>query len=101
MWAEYPGRLGCPNGRLGYPPRERTRHVRRLIVEWDERELGITAREVTEQLMEGEPRIAVARNYGKDQGFQFCVFMNGAGEEKIAARRTKEIFAAARKRSRA
>lgn len=84
-----------PGLRFSFTPIERTRVVRRLIVEWDEGNLGITTKQVEEQLMEGEPRIAVARNRG--QGIQFCVFMNEPGEEKFAARRMKEIFQGARR----
>jgi hypothetical protein len=68
-----------------------------LRVEWDEGALGIKARQVVRQLWEGEPRIAVGSNYGRDQGFQFCAFMNAPGDEKIAARRAREVFEAARK----
>jgi L-seryl-tRNA(Ser) seleniumtransferase len=71
-------------------PFERTRRVHRIAVEWDEDELGITTGEFKKQLLEGEPRIVVAGN--PRQGVQFTVFMNDPGDEKLAARRVKEIF---------
>ena len=74
-------------------PFERTRRVHRVVVEWDEAELGITTRQLRQQLLEGEPRIAVAGN--PQQGVQFTVFMNDPGDERLAARRMREIFAAA------
>ena len=52
--------------------------------------LPITTKQLKQQLLEGKPRIAVAGN-GK-QGIQLTVFMNEAGEEKVVARRIKEIF---------
>jgi hypothetical protein len=63
-------------------------------VEWDEAATGLTRKQVDEQLMNGEPRISVYRH---SSGIMFTVFMNDPGDEKIAARRMKEIFSAARK----
>jgi hypothetical protein len=63
---------------------------------WDEQAMGITADECERQLLEGEPRIAVLRNK-PEKAIVFTVFMNDAGDEKLAARRMREIFA--RKRS--
>jgi L-seryl-tRNA(Ser) seleniumtransferase len=71
-------------------PFDRTRRVHRVHVTWDEAKLGLTAAGVDKQLREGEPRIFVLR--GKP-GLEFTVFMNDPGDEKIAARRMKEIFA--------
>ena len=72
---------------------ERTRRVHRIAVEWNEAQLGITTRQLKEQLLEGEPRIVVAGN--PNQGVQFTVFMNEAGDERLAARRMREIFSKA------
>jgi hypothetical protein len=85
-----------PGLRLAYSPHDRTRKVHRLEVVWDEREIGITADECERQLLEGEPRIAVLRNK-PEKAIVFTVFMNDAGDEKLASRRMREIFA--RKRS--
>ena len=79
--------------RLGRVPFERTRRVHRVVVEWDESALGVTTKQLKEQLFAGEPRIAVAGNPG--QGIQPTVFMNEAGEERVVARRMTEIFQAA------
>lgn len=81
--------------RTSFTPFDRTRKVRRVAVEWDEAKLGITAKECEQQLMSGSPRIAVLRH--QPQGLVFTVFMNDAGDEKIAARRMAEIFSAARR----
>ena len=54
--------------------------------------MGITARDVERLLMEGEPRIAVGR--GQPQGIELTVFMNEAGDEKVAVKRLREIFKA-------
>jgi hypothetical protein len=60
-------------------------------VQWDEEALKMTARDVERLLMEGEPRIAVGRFR---QGIELTVFMNEAGDEKLAVKRLKEIFKA-------
>jgi L-seryl-tRNA(Ser) seleniumtransferase len=73
-------------------PFDRTRRVHRVHVTWDEQMTGLNARDVEQQLREGEPRIAILRN--KTQGIEFTVFMNDAGDEKIAVRRMREIFRA-------
>ncbi len=73
-------------------PFDRSRRVHRVKVTWDEAKMGLTTKQVEQQLRDGDPRIVVLRS-GK-QGFEFTCFMNDAGDEKIAARRMKEIFAA-------
>lgn len=72
-------------------PFDRTRRVHRVEVSWDERTLGITARQVTQALRDGEPRIVVLP---ANPGIEFTVFMNDPGDEKLAARRMREIFKA-------
>lgn len=71
-------------------PFSRMRRVHRVIASWDEQAAGLTAAEVRDQLMEGEPRIAAA--VVEPQGIRFTVFMNEPGEEKLAAERMREIF---------
>lgn len=78
-----------------FTPFDRTRKVRRLRVSWDEKQMGLTAAEVERRLWEGNPRIAVQR--AREGGLLFTVFMNDPGDEKVAAKRLQEIFAAARK----
>ncbi len=75
-------------------PFDRTRRVHRVLVQWDEQALGIATRELERQLRDGDPRIVVLRN--STQGVEFTVFMNDPGDEKVAARRMREIFAARR-----
>jgi L-seryl-tRNA(Ser) seleniumtransferase len=70
---------------------ENMRRVHRVGVWWDAAKAGMTAKDVETQLMDGEPRIAIAG--APEDGIAFCVFMNEAGEEEIAARRMREIFA--------
>jgi L-seryl-tRNA(Ser) seleniumtransferase len=76
-------------------PVDRTRNIRRVMVRWDERAMGITTDDMTRLLMEGTPRIAVGR--AKRQGIELTVFMNEPGDEKAAVKRLKEIFATSRK----
>ncbi len=75
-------------------PFDRTRRVHRVKVTWDEAKMGIDIKGVEKQLRDGEPRIVILRSGGK--GLEFTCFMNDPGDEKIAARRMKEIFAAAK-----
>ena len=75
-------------------PFDRTRRVHRVHLRWDEAALGITTDQLVEQLRNGEPRICVLK--GRPQGIEMTVFMNDPGDEKIAARRLKEIFTSAR-----
>ena len=72
-------------------PFDRTRRVHRVRVTWDESKLGISTRQVMQELRDGEPRIAVLR---ANPGIEFTVFMNEPGDEKIAARRMRDIFKA-------
>lgn len=78
-----------------FTPFDRTRKVRRLRVSWDEQQMGLRAADVERRLWEGNPRIAVQR--AREGGLLFTVFMNDPGDEKVAAKRLQEIFAAARK----
>lgn len=81
--------------KAGRTPFDRTRRVHRVHVQWDEAGLGITAREMIARLREGDPPVAVLG--GTPDGIELTVFMNEPGDEKIAARRIGEVFAAARK----
>ncbi len=73
-------------------PFDRTRRVHRVHVTWDEEKAGLSARDAERQLRDGEPRIVVLRN--RTSGLEFTVFMNDPGDEKIAARRMREVFRA-------
>jgi L-seryl-tRNA(Ser) seleniumtransferase len=83
-----------PELEVDYVPHDRTRRVYRVLVRWDEQKVGLSANECEQQLLAGDPRIAVLRN--EDEGITFTVFMNDPGEEKLAASRMKEIFSATR-----
>ena len=78
-----------PGLKVGRTPFDRTRRVHRVSVEWDEKALNLTARDVQEKLRKGDPRIVV---YRAKRGFEFTVFMNEPGDEKVAVRRMQEIF---------
>lgn len=70
---------------------ERTRKVHRVIATWDEAGRGMTGRAVVKKLMDGEPRIA-ALTGPEGKGIELTFMMNDPGEEKIVARRMREIF---------
>jgi L-seryl-tRNA(Ser) seleniumtransferase len=78
-----------PGMEVGFAPHDRTRHVWRVRVQWDEQALRLSHDECEKLLLEGEPRIAVLR-HGK--ALVFTMFMNDPGDEKLVARRMKEIF---------
>ena len=82
-----------PSVQTSFAPHDRTRRVHRLIVDWDESAAGLTRDECEKQLMAGEPRIAVLRH---KKALLFTMFMNDPGDEKIAAKRMREIFANAK-----
>jgi seryl-tRNA(Sec) selenium transferase len=79
-----------PGLQIHYAPHDRTRRVHRVVVEWDEKEKGLTVNDCERQLLEGDPRIAVLRE-GK-KGIMFVMFMNDPGDERVVARRMKAIF---------
>ena len=76
--------------RVSKAPFSRMRRVHRVVTSWDEQARGLTAAQVSQQLMEGEPRIATG--LARPQGIQFTVFMNEPGEEELAAERMRQIF---------
>lgn len=80
-----------PGVTTGLTPSDRTRSIRRVYMQWDEKAKGLTAAELEKKLWDGEPRIAVQRH--SPQGVEFTCFMNDAGDEKIAAKRVRDIFA--------
>jgi uncharacterized pyridoxal phosphate-dependent enzyme len=84
-----------PGLNLGYTPDLKSHRVQRVLVEWDEQAMGLTTDEFERQLLEGEPRIAALRH--QPQGMTFVFFLGEPGDEKLVARRLKEIFAAVRR----
>ena len=83
---------------MNYVPHDRTRRVYRLLVEWDEQELGLTDAECERQLLDGDPRIAVLRN--EAQGIILTVFMNDPGDERLLLARMKQILSVSRRKAR-
>src|SRR5437879_2492330 len=83
-----------PGMQVSFAPHDRTRRVHRVKAEWEEKALGISRDECEKQLLEGEPRIAVLRHHG---AIMFTLFMHDPGDEKLVARRMREIFGSARK----
>ncbi len=79
-----------PGLQISFAPYEKHRRIHRVVVQWDESKLHLTAAEAEHQLLEGNPRIAVLRN--QPQGLKFAMFLSDPGDERIAARRMKEIF---------
>jgi D-glucosaminate-6-phosphate ammonia-lyase len=84
-----------PGVRTGYMPYERTRKIPRVYVQWDEKALRLTTDQCVQQLLDGDPRIAVLKH--DEQGIYLTMFMADAGDEKLVARRLKEIFDGARR----
>jgi L-seryl-tRNA(Ser) seleniumtransferase len=80
---------------LGYTPDLKSHRVQRVLVEWDEQAMGLTTAEFERKLLEGEPRIAALRH--EPQGMTFVFFLGEPGDEKLVARRVKEIFTEARR----
>ena len=77
-----------------YPALHRMEDDGWVRAEWDDKALGISPDECEKQLLEGDPRIAVLRN---KRAIVFTMFMNDPGDEKLVARRMREIFGSARK----
>jgi uncharacterized pyridoxal phosphate-dependent enzyme len=80
---------------LGYTPDVKSHRVQRVLVQWDEQRMGLTTGEFERKLLEGEPRIAALRH--QPQGMTFVFFLGEPGDEKLVARRLKEVFTAARR----
>ena len=78
---------------LGYTPDRKSHRVQRVLVQWDEQRMGLTTGELERKLLEGEPRIAALRH--EPQGMTFVFFLGEPGDEKLVARRLKEVFTAA------
>jgi L-seryl-tRNA(Ser) seleniumtransferase len=71
-------------------------HVPHLLLLWDENRLPITAAQLKQELVHGEPSIATARVHGTgSEGFLVSVFMLEPGEDQIVGSRLKQVFQAA------
>jgi L-seryl-tRNA(Ser) seleniumtransferase len=73
-------------------------HVPHLYIQWDETALGLTKADCVKQLQEGEPPIeCLGEEY--PHGLSVTPFMMKPGEERIVARRLKEILGSTHKKA--
>lgn len=78
-----------PGVESGYVPKEVTNHVPRLYVKWDEKAFNFSREDCFKALQEGEPSIVALRT---PLGVTIVTWMMTPGEEKIVARRLKEVL---------
>lgn len=83
-----------PGVESGYVPKEVTNHVPRLYVKWDEKEFRLSREDCFKALQEGEPSIVALRT---PLGVTVVTWMMQPGEEKIVAKRLKEVLEQARR----
>jgi hypothetical protein len=83
-----------PGVESGYVPKEVTNHVPRLYVKWDEKKFNFSREDCFKALQEGEPSIVALRT---PLGVTIVTWMMAPGEEKIVARRLKEVLEHARR----
>jgi L-seryl-tRNA(Ser) seleniumtransferase len=104
-WKDWEARLGVIEKAVASVPGVRTsrfvpeiaNHVPHLSLQWDETAFGLTQAECAKQLEEGEPSIiCLAEEHS--QGLSVTPFMLQPGEERVVARRLKEILNAAQKK---
>ena len=105
-WKDWEARLDTMESAVSSVPGVRTsrfvpeiaNHVPHVRFEWDEEALGMTQADCARQLEEGEPSI-VCLVGERERGIAVTPYMMMPGEEKIVARRLKEIFAARKKKT--
>jgi len=73
-------------------------HVPHLYFQWDEKVFGLTQAECAEQLEDGEPSVICLQGENS-QRLSVTPFMMKPGEERIVARRLKEILTGALKKA--
>jgi L-seryl-tRNA(Ser) seleniumtransferase len=83
-----------PGVEAGYVPKEVTNHVPRLYVKWDEKAFNFSREDCFKALQEGEPSIVALRT---PLGVTVVTWMMAPGEEKIVARRLREVLEQARR----
>jgi L-seryl-tRNA(Ser) seleniumtransferase len=83
-----------PGVEAGYVPKEVTNHVPRLYVKWDEKAFNFSREDCFKALQEGEPSIVALRT---PLGVTIVTWMMAPGEEKVVARRLKEVLEHARR----
>jgi uncharacterized pyridoxal phosphate-dependent enzyme len=69
-------------------------HVPHIHITWDREQIKLTPREVAKQLREGDP--AIEPTPGGNDRLVFTVWMLEQGQDKIVARRVKEILKSAK-----
>jgi L-seryl-tRNA(Ser) seleniumtransferase len=79
---------------VGYVPKEVTNHVPRLYVKWDQKVFNFSREDCFKALQEGDPSIVALRT---PLGVTIVTWMMAPGEEKIVARRLKEVLEHARR----
>jgi len=65
-------------------------HVPHVRVTWDEAKLGVTAKQVVHQLMEGDPPIAISQQ--GEGSLMVSVWMMQRDEHRIVAARLREAL---------
>ena len=60
------------------------------MVRWDEGTVGKSAKQVVDDMLEGEPSIAISG--GRDNGISISVWQMQAGEAEIVATRLREVM---------
>ena len=78
-----------PGVECAYVPKEVTNHVPRVYVKWDEKAFNFSREECFKALQEGEPSIVALRT---PLGVTIVTWMMAPGEERIVARRLKEVL---------
>ena len=105
-WKDWEARLdtiektvsAVPGVQMGRFVPDVANHVPHLYFQWDEKAFGLTQAECARQLEDGEPSIiCLAGEY--PHGLSVTPFMMKRGEERIVARRLKEVLTAARKKA--
>ena len=104
-WKDWEARLATiektvstvPGVHMGRFTPEVANHVPHVYFQWDEKAFGLTQAECAKQLEDGEPSIiCLAGDY--PHGLSVTPYRMKPGEERIVARRLKEIFTAAEKK---
>jgi L-seryl-tRNA(Ser) seleniumtransferase len=83
-----------PGVEAGYVPKEVTNHVPRLYVKWDEKLFNFSREDCFKALQEGEPSIVALRT---PLGVTIVTWMMAPDEEKVVARRLREVLEHARR----
>jgi L-seryl-tRNA(Ser) seleniumtransferase len=105
-WKDWEAQLGTidkvvssvPGVHTGRFVPEVANHVPHLYLQWDEQAMGISKAECVKQLEDGEPSIVCLGDEHR-YGLSVTPFMMKPGEEKIVARRLKEILLTAQKKT--